>query len=56
MTDLPTPCAHEACTCVALTGDFCSDHCRTNAGEGSLSCACGHKDCAGSAENEAVAS
>lgn len=55
MTQTPV-CAHEACTCVPLEGQFCSDYCRMSAGEGSLSCACGHKDCAAAMEDEAVGS
>ncbi len=49
MTQEPTICAMETCTCVALEGLFCSDYCSQTAGQDVLTCACGHKDCAGSA-------
>lgn len=54
MTSEPKTCAMESCTCIALEGDYCSDYCRQTAGQEVISCACGHKDCAGAAEQEAV--
>ena len=55
MASEPKICAMESCTCTALEGDYCSDYCASTAGEEVLTCACGHKDCAGTAaEAEAV--
>lgn len=45
-------CMHEACTCVATQGEFCSDYCREHAGHEELTCGCGHRDCAGTADAE----
>jgi hypothetical protein len=45
----PKSCLMEACTCVALEGQYCSDYCERTAGQEVLTCACGHKECAGSA-------
>ena len=49
MTDTAKICAMESCTCVALEGEYCSDYCKQTAGREVMSCACGHKDCAGAA-------
>ena len=54
MASEPKTCAMESCTCIALEGDYCSDYCRQTAGQEVITCACGHKDCAGAAEQEAV--
>jgi hypothetical protein len=51
MTDKPKICAMESCTCIALDGQYCSDYCRRTAGKEILNCGCGHKDCAGGAED-----
>jgi hypothetical protein len=45
-------CMHEACSCPATQGEYCSDHCRENAGKGFETCSCGHTDCVGSHEHE----
>lgn len=52
MTTTPSQCMHEACTCAATQGEFCSDYCREHAGQEELTCGCGHRDCAGTAEAE----
>ncbi len=51
MAQEPKVCAMEACTCVALEGAYCSDYCKQTAGHDVITCACGHKDCAGSVED-----
>lgn len=50
MTEAPVQCAHEPCTCGATEGEYCSDHCRENAGKEDARCGCGHAECAGTAE------
>ena len=48
-------CAHEACTCVPIEGEFCSDYCRQRAGHEEVACGCNHLDCAGTTDaREAV--
>lgn len=51
MTDEPAICAMESCTCFAMDGQYCSDFCRQASGEELLTCGCGHKDCAGNADD-----
>ena len=55
MTDTAKICAMESCTCVALEGQYCSDYCKQTAGHEVMTCACGHKDCAGSVDELASA-
>jgi hypothetical protein len=50
MTEAPPRCAHEACTCEATEGEYCSDYCREHAGKDVVSCGCGHRDCDGTME------
>jgi hypothetical protein len=47
MTDAPEKCGHEACTCAATEGEYCSDHCREHSGRDDDVCGCGHAECAG---------
>lgn len=44
-------CLHEGCTCVAVEGEFCSDYCRRMTGQELVVCGCGHRDCAGTADD-----
>jgi hypothetical protein len=40
-------CAHPSCICqVTQDQEFCSDHCREEAGSGGDRCSCGHAQCA----------
>jgi hypothetical protein len=55
MTDTQARCMHEACSCAATQGDYCSDYCRESAGKGFEVCDCGHIDCTGSDQSEAIA-
>lgn len=38
-------CRHEACVCNVTEGEYCSDHCRENAGHAGDVCSCGHPEC-----------
>lgn len=45
MADKDETCAHDACTCMATQGEYCSDYCREHSGDDNPECGCGHPEC-----------
>ncbi len=42
-------CAHPACDCAPVEGEYCSDYCENASGDVATSCRCGHPGCKGGA-------